>query len=58
MAPVRWTARRKGACFVMPSACALDCNTPHRRKEFAAGAPNYVAPQPNTHGIGTHYSFE
>ena len=23
---------------VMPSACALDCNTPHRRKEFAAGA--------------------
>ena len=19
---------------------------------------NYVAPQPNTHGIGTHYSFE
>jgi hypothetical protein len=23
----------------MPSACALDCNTPHKRKEFAAGAP-------------------
>ncbi len=23
---------------VMPSACALDCNTPHKRKEFAAGA--------------------
>src|SRR5262249_30392631 len=25
--------------FVMPSACALDCNTPHRRKEIGAGAP-------------------
>ena len=24
--------------FVMPSGYALDCNTPHRRKEFAAGA--------------------
>jgi hypothetical protein len=23
---------------VMPSASALDCNTPHMRKEFAAGA--------------------
>jgi hypothetical protein len=23
---------------VMPSACALDCNTPHKRKKFAAGA--------------------
>jgi hypothetical protein len=22
----------------MPSACALDCNTPHKRKEFAASA--------------------
>ena len=24
---------------VMPSACALDCNRPHKRKEFSAGAP-------------------
>ena len=24
---------------VMPNACTLDCNTPHRRKEFAASAP-------------------
>src|SRR5664280_2484717 len=24
--------------FVMPSACALDCNTPHKRQELAAGA--------------------
>ena len=24
---------------VMPGVCALDCNTPHRRKELAAGAP-------------------
>jgi hypothetical protein len=24
---------------VMPSASVLDCNTPHMRKEFAAGAP-------------------
>ena len=24
--------------FVMPGAYALDCNTPHRRKEFVAGA--------------------
>jgi hypothetical protein len=24
---------------LMPSACALDCNMPHSRKEFAAGAP-------------------
>ena len=23
---------------IMPSACALDYNTPHKRKEFAAGA--------------------
>ena len=28
----------KAHLSVMPSACALDCNTPHRRKEFAAGA--------------------
>src|ERR1017187_2300952 len=29
----------RGHLSVMPSACALDCNTSHRRKEFAAGAP-------------------
>jgi len=23
---------------VMPNACALDCNTPHTKQEFAAGA--------------------
>src|SRR6516225_1929444 len=32
-----WTARCRAHLSVMPSACALDCNTPHRRKEFAAG---------------------
>jgi hypothetical protein len=29
----------KAHLSVMPGACALDCNTPHRRKELAAGAP-------------------
>ena len=29
----------KAHLSVMPGASALDCNTPHRRKEFAAGAP-------------------
>jgi hypothetical protein len=33
----------------MPSACALDCNTPHRRKELAAGATR----QRSTFGPGT-----
>src|ERR1019366_7208993 len=28
----------RGHLSVMPSACALDCNTSHRRKEFASGA--------------------
>jgi hypothetical protein len=31
---------------VMPSACAPDCNTPHRRKELAAGACLYRKPKP------------
>jgi len=29
----------RGHLSVMPSACALDCNTSPKRKEFAAGAP-------------------
>ena len=29
----------KAHLSLMPSGCALDCNTPHRRKELAAGAP-------------------
>src|SRR5450756_169190 len=32
----------RGHLSVVPSACALDCNTAHRRKEFAAGALAYV----------------
>jgi hypothetical protein len=28
----------KAHLSVMPSASALDCNTPHKRKELAAGA--------------------
>src|SRR6478735_10790796 len=29
----------KAHLSLMPSGCVLDCNTPHRRKELAAGAP-------------------
>ena len=29
----------KAHLSLIPSGCVLDCNTPHRRKELAAGAP-------------------
>src|SRR5271169_5468238 len=41
---------------VMPSACALDCNMPHKRKEFAAGASRRRLPlDPGTRGAADTY---
>ena len=42
----------------MPSACAFDCNTPHRQKEFAAGATHRrSASDPGTRGAGADQTF-
>jgi hypothetical protein len=34
------SAVRAGNLYSKPDAYAFDCNTPHRRKEFATGVPD------------------
>ena len=52
----------RGHLSVMPSASALDCNTPHRQKEFAAGRlaedDHLIVGTPSAQGqvFGTHRS--